>query len=274
MTDPIGLEVREDGVGVLTLDAPPLNLITRAMTMRLLALCDQIAADPRVRSLVITGAGDRAFCAGADVGEFAQVRDDVVGKKLTRENRAMTAVATLPIPTIAAINGVCLGGGAELAIACDLRVMDADATVGFPEILLGVFPGSGGVFRLPRIIGIAGALDLLYSGRQVHADEALRLGLSSETAPAGSALKRALERAAVLADRPALALSLIKSGASASFTQTIDDATAASLADSRRVFTGPDIEEGLAAFFGKRAPHFTALRTAHVRAIENTQEDA
>ncbi|WP_344818411.1 enoyl-CoA hydratase/isomerase family protein [Microbacterium soli] len=261
----IELDVRDDGVGVLTLNGPPLNLITREATRQLLEATARVAEDPRVRVLVITGAGDRAFCAGADVTEFADVRAEVVERKLRRENEAMTAIEGLPIPTIAAIGGVCLGGGAELALACDLRVADAGAVIGFPEVGLGVFPGSGGVFRLPRVVGLGRALDLLYSGRRISADEALRIGLVTEVTAPGAALQRALERGAALASGPALALRLIKSGARDSLTQTTAQAVDASLADSARVFTGPDIEEGLAAFAQKRPPRFTAPREIEAR---------
>lgn len=262
------VEVRDDGVAVLTLSNPPLNLITLELTRRLLAATTHIAQDARVRVLVITGAGDRAFCAGADVTEFADVRSEVVERKLRRENEAMDAVEALPIPTIAAIGGVCLGGGAELALACDLRIVDPKTVIGFPEVGLGVFPGSGGVFRLPKTVGLGRALDLLYTGRRVDAAEALQIGLITEIAEPGAALTRALERAAELASGPALALQLIKAGARAALTQTTAQAVSASLADSARVFTGPDIEEGIAAFTQKRAAHFTAPREIAAQAAE------
>lgn len=254
------LEVRPDGVGVLTLQNPPLNLITLALTGQLIDAAAHVAADPAVRALVVTGSGTRAFCAGADIKEFADVRDDVVPRKLRRENAAMSAVAALPIPTIAALGGLALGGGSELALACDLRVIDARATMGFPEIRLGVFPGSGGVFRLPRLIGVSRALDLLYTGRSVEADEALNLGLVNEVAPHGTALERAIERAQGLAAGPALALSLIKTGAYAAVTEDDEEAVRRTLGDSDRVFTGPDVAEGIAAFLQKRPVVFTAPR--------------
>jgi enoyl-CoA hydratase/carnithine racemase len=266
--DSLALEVGEDGVAVLTLSNPPLNLITMGLTRRLLELTGQISRDARVRVLVITGAGDRAFCAGADITEFADVRSEVVERKLRPENEAMDAVEALPIPTIAAIGGVCLGGGAELALACDLRIVDPDAVLGFPEIGLGVFPGSGGVHRLPRMIGLGRALDLLCTGRRVSAAEAVQIGLATEVSESGAALKRALERAAALASGPALALQLIKAGARAALTQTTAQAVGASLADSARVFAGPDIEEGIAAFTQKRAAHFTAPREIAAQAAE------
>lgn len=268
--DLVTLTVDPDGVGTLALDNPPLNLITLELTSRLISAAEAVSTDPTIRALVITGAGTRAFCAGADITEFADVRDDVIAKKLQRENRAMNAIAALPIPTIAAIGGVALGGGAELALACDLRVIDEGAVIGFPEVLLGVFPGAGGVFRLPRIVGISNALRLLYSGSTIDATEAHRIGLANEVAPPGTALARATELAALLAQRPALALRLIKEGAYAALTEDTADATRRTLRDSDAVFGGPDIGEGIAAFLGKRSPHFTTPRSTSQQTEEHT----
>ena len=165
------------------------------------------------------------------------------------------------MPVIAALNGVTLGGGAEIALACDVRIMDETARIGFPEVKLGVFPGSGGVFRLPRLVGPARAYELLYTGDLIDAREAHWIGLVNRLAPAGEALPRALGFAETVAQRPALALSLIRAGVRDSLTQTRREATDRTLADSHTVFTGPDIEEGVAAFFAKRPPVFTAGRS-------------
>lgn len=256
----IRTEVRPSGVALLTLDNPPLNLNTLGTLTQLLAACEGIAADEGVRVVVITGEGQRAFCAGSDIKEFASVRDEVVSKKLALENRAFTSIEELPMPVIAALNGNTIGGGAEIALACDIRVLDAGARIGFPEVMLGVFPGSGGVFRLPRIVGAANALELLYSGELIDAAEAHRIGLVNRVAPPGSALPLALEMATAIAARPALAVSLIKAGVRDSFDQSTQQATDRTLADSHRVFTGPDIEEGIDAFFAKRPPIFKASR--------------
>ena len=120
----IDYRLQEDGVAVLTLDNPPLNLTTLITLDKLLAACKGIAADESVRAVVVVGAGSKAFCAGSGIGEFAHVRDDVVSRKLARENEAFTALERLPMPVIAALNGVALGGGAEIALACDIRIMD------------------------------------------------------------------------------------------------------------------------------------------------------
>lgn len=252
--------VGDDGVAVLTLDNPPLNLNTLGTIARLLEVCAQVADDDRIRVVVVTGAGDKAFCAGSDIREFADVRDDVVPKKLRRENEAFTAIERLPQPVIAALNGVTLGGGAEIALACDIRIADENGRIGFPEVNLGVFPGSGGVFRLPRVIGLARAYELLYTGEAIDAQEALRIGLVNRVAPSGRALETALELARVLASKPALSLTLIRAAARESLHQDVDAATERTLQDSHRVFAGPDIAEGVAAFFGKRPPAFTATR--------------
>jgi len=165
------------------------------------------------------------------------------------------------MPVIAALNGVALGGGAEIALACDIRIMDETARIGFPEVKLGIFPGSGGIFRLPRLVGPAKAYELLYTGEPVDAHEAHRIGLINRLAPAGHALPAAVALAEMLASRPALALSLIRAGVRDSLNQTTQEAITRTLADSHRVFTGADIEEGIDAFFAKRAPVFTAGRS-------------
>jgi enoyl-CoA hydratase len=258
----IEMAIKSSGVAELTLNNPPLNLNTLTTLAELRDACRTLAANERVRAVVVTGKGAKAFCAGSDVNEFVSVRDDVVPRKLARENEAFTALENLPMPVIAALNGVTLGGGAEIALCCDIRIMDETTRIGFPEVKLGVFPGSGGVFRLPRLIGPSRAYELLYTGELIDAEEARRIGLVNRVAPAGESVLTALALAESLAKGPALALSLIRAGVRDSLTQTTQDAIRRTLADSDKVFTGPDIEEGIAAFFGKRAPVFTAARTA------------
>lgn len=251
-------ELLPDGVALLTLSNPPLNLNTLQSIAELHEHCRQLSTDTSVRAVVVTGDGDRAFCAGSDINEFADVRDSIVEKKLAAENAAFTALEQLPQPVIAALNGVTLGGGSEIALACDLRVMDERTCIGFPEVKLGVFPGSGGVFRLPRIVGTGIARRLLFTGDAIDAHEAFRIHLVEEIAPPAKALPFALELATRLSAGPALALSLIKHGLIDSALHTTEEATTRTLLDSHRVFTGPDIEEGMTAFFDRRTPEFTS----------------
>jgi enoyl-CoA hydratase/carnithine racemase len=153
-----------DGVAVLELNNPPLNLVTLELTRRLGGHLRALAADQSVRAVIVAGAGERAFCAGSDVREFGQVRERVVDAKLRRENAVWTQLEDLPQPTIAAIDGWALGGGFELALCCDLRVMAENARAGLPELSLGVFPGTGGPLRLARLVGESRAKGLLYLG--------------------------------------------------------------------------------------------------------------
>lgn len=266
----VDYDVGENGVAVLTLNSPPLNLNTLSTIDTLLQVCHALANDDRIRIVVVTGAGERAFCAGSDITEFADVRDDVVGKKLRKENAAFTAIEQLPQPVIAALNGVTLGGGAEIALACDIRIIDEDTRIGFPEVNLGVFPGSGGVFRLPSIVGLSRAYELLYTGDPIDAAEAHRIGLVNRIAPHGQTLSAALDMARDLAEKPALALSLVRAAARESVGQSTEAATRRTLHDSHRVFSGPDLDEGIAAFVEKRTPRFTAGGRDHAANERNT----
>lgn len=270
-TNYVDYHLRGDGVATLTLDNPPLNLNAMPTLHLLRRYVAQIAGDTRVRCVVVTGAGERAFCAGSDVHEFQSVMDDVVARKLRLENEAFDGLAELPVPVIAALNGVALGGGAEIALACDLRIMAAGARIGFPEVKLGVFPGSGGTFRLPRLVGSARAFELLYTGDPIAADDALRIGLVNRLVPQVEVLPAALALAARLAAGPALALSMIRREVRAAGHQSTAQAIAQSLADSDAVFKGLDVVEGVRAFFEKRPAKFTAARNA-VRGLAKNVE--
>src|SRR5260370_4319049 len=154
----------EDGVALVTLDNPPLNLVTLTMTRELDALVSRLAADPAVRVLVLTGSGAKAFCAGSDIKEFPEVADAAVAKKLGPENAAYSRVAEFPKPTIAALNGLAFGGGLELAVCCDLIVAEAGGSIALPEIKLGGFPGTGGPIPVPPRPGAGRAKPPMFFG--------------------------------------------------------------------------------------------------------------
>jgi enoyl-CoA hydratase len=243
-------------VAVLTLNNPPLNLVTLTLTERLLAELDRLADDPQVRVLVVTGSGDRAFCAGSDVGEFRSVMHDVVTLKLARENQAYSRLDDFPRPTIAALNGLAYGGGLELAVCCDLLIAGADVHVALPEVKLGVFPGSGGTVRATRRIGEGRAKELMFLGEPIDAQTALAWGLVNRVVPPGRALTAALELARVLAGGPGRALQLVKQAVDLAFDTTEDDAVARTLALSAGAFRTEDCREGIRAFFAKEPPRF------------------
>jgi enoyl-CoA hydratase len=246
----------EGGVAKLTLNNPPLNLVTLEMTRQLIEALDELEGDASVRAVVVTGAGEVAFCAGSDVKEFEAVRDRVVEKKLALENRALSGFETLSKPVVAAIEGLAYGGGCEISMACDLRIVAEGARIALPEVKLGVVPGSGGLFRLPELVGPARAMQLMYLGEPIGASEAERIGLVNEVVPDGEALSRALEVARRISRQPKEAVAAIKRGVRQSAQLTRAEAVRLTLELSDHVFRTEDCAEGIRAFFEKREPRF------------------
>jgi enoyl-CoA hydratase/carnithine racemase len=207
MPELVHMEHLPDGVAVVTLDRPPVNAFSRVMLDELASVAHTLTDDATVRAVVVAGAG-KAFAAGADITEFG---DQDAARDIEQHFRtAFDGVAAIPRPVIAALHGVALGGGLELALACDLRIAADTARVGQPEILLGIIPGAGGTQRLARLVGPARAKDLVWSGRQVTADEALAIGLVDRVVPAAELLDAAIAEAAALAAGPTIAIAQAK----------------------------------------------------------------
>jgi enoyl-CoA hydratase len=204
----VRLVARPGGVALLQLDRPPLNALSSALLAELEAHALALAGDPALKAVVVAG-NDRAFAAGADVSEFTAPGAAAVVNAGIRA--ALDALAAIPRPVIAAVNGFALGGGLELALACDLRVAGDGARLGLPEIQLGILPGGGGTQRLARLLGPARTKELVWSGRHVKADEALTLGLVDRAVPAADTLDAALEWAAELGRGAVVAMGLAKS---------------------------------------------------------------
>jgi enoyl-CoA hydratase/carnithine racemase len=248
----------ESRVATLTLNRPEaLNAISRQLAAELLATCNALTVREDVRAVIVTGAGERAFCAGADLKERRMLAPDERAAHTTAIEAAAEALAALPMPTVAAVRGFALAGGAELAIACDLRVAAEDATFGFPEVKIGIFPGAGGALRLPRIIGSGAARDLLFTGRRITAADAFRLGLVDRLALAESVVDAAAELAGSIAVNAPLAVRAVK--------RALEDSQGARPEEARRSVNAlrvaldstADYEEGLAAFAERRSPRFT-----------------
>lgn len=202
----VHVERRDDGVAVVRLENGKVNALSTALLRQLEDAARSLTDDPP-GAVVVTG-GDRLFAAGADISEFGGPAEaERIGGLFLR---ALNAVADIPRATIAAVNGVALGGGCELALACDFRIASTRARFGQPEILLGIIPGGGGTQRLPRLIGPARAKDLILTGRAVDAREALRIGLVDEVVEPDALFDRAIERAAALAKGPLLAHGMAK----------------------------------------------------------------
>ena len=207
--------------------------------------------------MVLTGTGDRAFCAGSDVKEFESLQGRVGEGKLLLEKAVYRRIARLPVPTIAAIQADALGGGLELALCCDLRVADERAKLGLPEVRLGVMPGSGGTQRLPRIVGIAKAKELILMGEIISASDALEIGLVNRVAAAGRAVDDAMTMAETIAERGPLAVREAKQALDLAGDMPLDEGMARELDASERIFASRDMLEGAQAFFEKRPPRFT-----------------
>ena len=175
------VEKPRKNVALITLNNPPLNLVTLDLSAELRETLFKLEQDDEVRVIVLTGSGQRAFCVGSDVKEFPQVWDDVIGKKLQKENETFNCIEFLEKPVIAAMEGTVCGGGYEMAMACDLRIMSDISKIAQPEINLGVFPGSGGLFRLPRAIGQSAAMEVILTGEPLPAERAYALGLAAGT---------------------------------------------------------------------------------------------
>jgi enoyl-CoA hydratase/carnithine racemase len=214
MPDLIRVERRDGRVAVVRLDNPPLNALSTALLDRLAGAFDDLAAAGDVHAVVVAGGG-KAFAAGADIAELggAEAARAVAGAF----RRALDAVAAFPRPVIAAIGGYALGGGLELALACDLRVAGDSARLGQPEALLGIIPGGGATQRLPRLVGPARAKEMIWSGRQVRADEALAIGLVDRVVAAADVEHEALAWAGRFASGAVRAMGLAKAAIDASF---------------------------------------------------------
>jgi len=260
MTDPIGCTVR-DGIACVTLNNPPLNVVTLALTAALGDTLERIAVDDAIRAVVLTGSGQRAFCAGSDIGEFGDMMTPgaVLDRKLLRQNAIFNRLDGFPKPTIAAVRGLLLGGGLEIALCCDLIVVEEDSRIGLPEIKLGVFPSSGGPVRATRRIGEGRARQLMLLGDPIDAATALQWGLVDRVAPVGGASSVAMALAATLATRPALAIDLCKQAIGYAFDRPAGEAIERALLLSDRAFSGPEVREGVRAFFAKTPADFTAI---------------
>ena len=247
---------REGAVAVVTIDRQDaLNALDVATLTELRDRLAELAEDDAVRVLVLTGAGEKAFVAGADIKYMSGLDPDGAKAWGALGHEAGLLLETMPKPTIAAINGFALGGGCELALACDLRFASSRAKLGQPEINLGIVPGWGGTQRLARICGLGIAKELIYTGRTVDAEEALRIGLVN--AVADPVLAHALETARSLAAKSPVALALAKRLCNL----TLGDDHAAGLESEVRgfgdLFASEDAKEGLTAFVEKREPRFT-----------------
>lgn len=247
---------REGGVAILTIDRPEKrNALSGTVRAELLSALDALRDEPEVRVVVLTGAGEKAFVAGADIAEFAE-RTPLEQRATMAARRVFEEIAAYPKPVIAMINGFALGGGCELALACDIRVAADTARLGQPEINLGIIPGGGGTQRLPRVAGMGQAMLLILSGEIVDAAEALRIGLVDRVYAASELRERTLELAGGMAAKSPVALRMAKSAVRAAAEMPLGAGLAYETELFVTAFGSEDKREGIAAFLEKRPADF------------------
>lgn len=254
----IRLDRFDDGrVVCLTLCRPEArNAISRRLAVELQQACGRVVADSAVRALIVAGEGERAFSAGADLRERRRLSPSDRAAHTAAIEAAAEALASLPMPTVAAVRGFALAGGAELAVACDLRVAGTDAIFGFPEVRIGIFPGAGGVLRLSPLVGAGAARDLLFTGRRIDAVEAHRIGLVDRLVEPPLVVEAAVELARSIALNGPLAVRAVKKALRAAEGRLPAVARAEVNALRAALDDTADYDEGLAAFAEKREPRF------------------
>ncbi len=247
---------REGAIGVITLNRPEkLNALNSRVRSELMAAVDMLAGDDAVKVAILHGAGEKAFVAGADVSEFA-ARSPGEQRALYQHRRVYDAVAAFPKPLLCAIHGFCLGGGSELALACDIRIADRTARFSQAEIRLGLIPGAGGTQRLARLVGAGQALRIALTGDMIDAEEAFRIGLVEFLTEPGEHLAKAMEVATRIARWSPVSLSLVKRSVRAAFETPLSAGLELEKELFLAAFASEDGQEGVAAFIEKRDPEF------------------
>ncbi len=247
-----------DGIATITINRPAkYNALNATVRKSLSDFFKKAEEDDTVRVVILTGAGEKAFAAGADITGFPGKNSKEVLPAAKQGQDLSVYIESMSKPVIAAVNGFALGGGCELAMACDIRYASANARFGQPEILLGIIPGYGGTVRLPRLVGLGMAKELVFTGDQFKADEALRIGLVNKVFESIEALYEGTkELATKLVEKPGVALKLAKQSLNNAWQQTLSDNLAFELDAFCQTFDTEDKEEGVAAFLEKRKAEF------------------
>ncbi len=248
-------EIR-DAVAVLTINRPDkLNALNSTVHREGVAALDELKADDGVRVVVITGAGEKSFIAGADISEFAG--ETPVSQRSVFQNKTLfNSIDNFPKPVIAMINGFCLGGGCEIALACDIRIAGQNAKLGQPEINLGIIPGGGGTQRLTRLIGEGKSMEFIMTGDMIDAETACELGLVNYVYPPDTLEAETLKMANKIASKSPIALQMAKEAVKTASKTNLDEGLRREIDLFAISFSSEDKEEGVAAFLEKRKPEF------------------
>jgi enoyl-CoA hydratase/carnithine racemase len=255
VADFVRVEIR-DAIGTIRLERPPMNALNRQVQDEIRDAATAVSTDDGVRAIIVYG-GEKVFAAGADIKEMADMSYVDMAARAADLSDALGALARIPKPVVAAITGYALGGGCEIALACDWRVVAEDAKLGQPEIKLGIIPGAGGTQRLARLVGPARAKDIVLSGRMVDAQEALRIGLADRVVPAARVYEEAVALVTPYTKGPAQAVRAAKLAIDGGLEMDLTSGLAWESQLFAALFATDDRREGMAAFVEKRKPDFT-----------------
>jgi enoyl-CoA hydratase len=250
---------KDEGIATVTIDNPPVNILSADVVHQLSNVIDEVEMDPEVIVVIITGNGNKSFVAGGNIKEFPDwigKGEEYAEKKSLWLQHPLNKIDRLSKPTIAAINGFALGGGCELALSCDLRVAEEQVLIGLPEVKLGLFPGAGGSQRLPRLIGEGKAKEMMLTGEPISAAEAKEIGLVNYVVPQGRSLEKAKELAEKMANYSLAALSYMKKAIREGREKPLEEGLNIEAKYFGKVFQTKDVREGVSAFIEKRKPKF------------------
>ena len=249
---------REGRVAVVTLDRPPVNALSLAIVERLAAVLRELESDTDLRAVVLTGAGAKAFCAGGDIEEFARLDDAQLLAAVRTGQRLVWDLEHLQKPTIAAVNGACLGAGQGIAMACDLRIASEAAVFGHPEVSLGLSLAFAGSARLARLVGLSKAKEMIFTAKRLTAREALDAGLVNEVVPAANVLARALALGGEIARQSPAAVRAAKLALTESLEKHFTNSVVAEARYLGQIIEKGELREGLRAYLEKREPKWRA----------------
>lgn len=258
MSSPIVIFERGDQIAIIRLNRPDKrNALSRAMMIALGDAFKNLEGEPNVRAVILTGAGDQAFCAGTDINELTEVDEDRAGEVSRRGQALFSQIESCPVPVIAAVSGIAAGGGCELALASHIRIASPGASFSLPETKLGIIPGYGGTQRLPREIGRGRALEMMLTGRTVLAEEALRIGLINRISAEEGLLTEAVSLAKEISNLAPLAIRACLNAVTRGLELPLADGLALEAQLFSSLFATNDMREGTRAFLEKRRPVFT-----------------
>ncbi|MFJ5771756.1 enoyl-CoA hydratase [Psychrobacillus sp. NPDC093180] len=249
----------QQNIAQIVIDNPPVNVLSADVIEQLNTIVDEIEKESKVKVVVLTGAGEKAFVAGGDIKGFPEWIGkgvEVAKQKSLWLQEPLNKIEQLTHPTIVAINGLALGGGCELALSCDIRVAEEHVEIGLPEVKLGLFPGAGGTQRLPRLIGKARAKEMIFTGESISAAEAERIGLVNHVVPKGKSLEKALEIASKICNHSSIPVSFAKHSIDEGYEQPLNEGLVIEASYFGHVFQTEDVQEGVEAFIQKRKPNF------------------